>query len=366
MQFPRSGKGERQESGTARDTRTTQDKVRSDRNEDGLEFVGRRSQRDRIDRHDSPLRTARDPKKPDDGGDNFATRRARKSELTATNRGGLRRNEVGDDRSSKSVNKSTDPEWATGAEAANDDDPIGKTVDDFERWKQSMKKNDGSGDNGLPPLPNENESHNAPLRIKDDEPPKDVKPPPGFAGVTPIPQDHSDEILAMSSVFGNSVSDNKLDKSTVSSLPPGFTPNTSFTQPGLASSSPAKAVGSSKFSKFFSQPTQAATANAPTKLANHTPDATTSSGGGLDFFSTLAAPKQSASKDDAEGFERILAMLSSQSAPTHHKQGPPPSSRLSHSTRQEQESYISRSPEAHRRGEVPPGAFSEQGQKSLP
>lgn len=120
----------------------------------------------------------------------------------------------------------SEPEWMQ----EQDDDPVGKTVDDFERWKQSMKKTEQT------------------------EEVKTVKPPPGFT----IEQ--------------------KVE--VKSAIPPGF-------------ESPIK---SSKFSKFF----------APKEP---TPNS----------FSALSGAATGGSKDDAEGFERILAMLSQQTKPAERQ-----------------------------------------------
>ena len=135
--------------------------------------------------------------------------------------------------------RSAEPEWL----ADDDDDAQGKTVDDFERWKQNMRKNDGTLDPSVP-------------AIDIEEPVKEIKPPPGFS----IEQ--------------------KVE--VKSAIPPGFD-----TLPK---------TGSSKFSKFFSQ--------SPAKEKSET-----------DAYTSLSGAGSGTNKDDAEGFERILAMLSQQTKP---------------------------------------------------
>lgn len=302
----------------SRSGRSVGERERLEKKDEGLEFVGRRIDRDRSERHDLSARSGREPRKPDDGEENFGSRRSKKTELTPAPRGqGRNELDVGaSQRSFAPVGRHDDPEWFAGDnEQTNEDDSAGKTVDDFERWKRSMKKNDGSGDAGLPPIKDEDGASIAQAIRHDEEPPKDVRPPPGFAGVKPVPQDLGGESSIMKSVLeASSQSETKLDSSKSSSLPPGFTPSLGQSFSMTNTASPAKS-GSSKFSKFFGQTSQsqATPGSRPVTQPKDT------SIGSKDVFSALDEPRQGANKDDAEGFERILAMLSSQSAPRQNE-----------------------------------------------
>lgn len=226
------------------------------------------------DNEGSLYKVPREPRRPEEGDDGFGSR----SRKATTRNDDLA--QVQNPSRSKDQSESTNPEWMTGVEETGED-TTGKTVDDFERWKQSMRKNDGSGDTGLPPLlvDNEPEIHAAEV--------KEVRPPPGFGPVAPV--------IDSGTAFGRALS-SALDAGTAG-VPKLETSSPRDTIPRESGST--RTAGSSKFSKFFS-PTPAKEAPKPTASVNDT------------FAALSGITRQGANKDDAEGFERILAMLSSQ------------------------------------------------------
>ncbi|CCG83634.1 protein of unknown function [Taphrina deformans PYCC 5710] len=316
LSLSRLSRGDKHEASIGRNGRIATEK--SDRNDDRSETHSRRSERDRAERLDSSGRSAREPKKPDDTLENFGSRRARNADGSLTSRT-ARSKEVDNEfvfRASLKT-KTTQPEWlAKEAESVQESDSAaGKTVDDFERWKRSMKKNDGSGDTGLPPLQEDMSVSSTHVTRDQDQPPKDVKPPPGFANVLPQPPvEHTFSTAEFGDLFGGINDDSKSVPNTTSApLPPGLGTSTSALSTSQTQGS-SKPVGTSKFSKFFGQASQGQ-AQSPQKVK--TPELSSRpSNNGPDLFASLTAPKSTGNKDDAEGFERILAMLSSQSAPS--------------------------------------------------
>lgn len=298
-----------------------------DRVEDRQDKQYRKVERERPD---LLTRQSREPKKPDELDDNFGSRRSKRSDVPSTR--SSRRHDTPDEAPPATgiFNKGSEPEWMSGGEielSQEADDATGKTVDDFERWKQSMKKNDGSGDVGLPPLPDQSLTASTAFDSRGaEEVAKDVRPPPGFESAKAESPDPS----LLSRIFGSGPTTDKTDDTTAPAPPNTFTPNLSASS--QSNSSQLKSSGSSKFSKFFNQSQDSS--SSPVDVGAHTKGHTeyhapmTES---ADLFSSMTKP--AGNKDDAEGFERILAMLSSQTAPEQQsantqrslRQQPPPS-----------------------------------------
>lgn len=294
-----STRSEKNESQFVRSERIATEKEYDEHGDERSEkHTPRRVDREKVDKHEMNLRHPREPRKPEDNTEeNFMSRRSKKPETLSHDRQLGSRGEA----SALSSKRSNEPEWmAADREAVNDEnDSEGKTVDDFEQWKQSMKKNDGSGDAGLPPLQDQDVSYSSPLK-KDDELAKEVRPPPGFEGAK---VDSSDNALLSNMFASISATEHKADHS-ISVAPPGLVSKSSSV------SVPAKTTGSSKFSKFFTQnqPSEAGSIDNRVTQDSKTPASSSTK-------ETPATTRPTDNKDDVEGFERILAMLSSQSAP---------------------------------------------------
>lgn len=315
----RASKTDRLENGGLRNGRTPHDLDKIDRSEDRPERQVKKVDRERYEKPASALKTYKDYRTNEEGEESLSSRKGRRSDVLPPSRSGGRRNDAVDDRMAKPA-RVLEPEWMSGAldGEADHDDPTGKTVDDFERWKQSMKKNDGSGDIGLPPLVDMGTEITLETGLLDEGITKEVRPPPGLSASRASVQDHNNESATTES-FSRPPPIGELDSPddrTFSLHPPGFPSTKALPTTSQNVHTAVKGSGSSKFSKFFNQ-TQTATQDHPqTNGPKPAEVAVPRTNNGSDIFANLSGAKSGGNKDDAEGFERILAMLSSQSAPT--------------------------------------------------
>lgn len=284
-----------------------EDKNEKLKSEERSERPFKRAERERVDRPESAIRQPREPRKTEDADENFMSRRLKKTEPPLVRNG--RQSDAVDHITPKATGKALEPEWMLGDASikSDQDQPGGKTLDDFERWKRSMKKNDGSGDVGLPSLTEKAvPSVSTSESLNTGEPLKDVRPPPGFEGAAAT--DGPDAAL-LNNLFASVSASEKQRERETSVLPPGFSATGPSSTQAAASS--AKLSGSSKFSKFFNQNQQSS--NTSPEVASGVRSTTQNVLHSSAMDRPSASMKPGGSKDDAEGFERILAMLSSSS-----------------------------------------------------
>ncbi|ORY78206.1 hypothetical protein BCR37DRAFT_382478 [Protomyces lactucae-debilis] len=268
-----------------KDTRGSADRLFERRNPLSKEDRG-------FDKNDV-FKSLREPRRPEAGEENFASRRGLKKAAAQSTRESR-------EAPAWAQEKKANAHASAAAEAGKDEDndPSGKTIDDFERWKASMRKAEG-----LEAGAQASETVLPPLQQAASSPAKEVKAPPGF---TPAMASTEDGEALMNKLFA---------AGGASSIQPSPEKQHKASPPGHSS---VAAGGSSKFSKFFSAagPTPAARQEArPQQVVQQQPDA-------LAAFAEASSGKPK-NKDDVEGLERILAMLSSSQG--QQKSGPPAS-----------------------------------------